>query len=63
MEHLLTPEGIDAKDDLYAVRTRFDYGERNDKRAEMLKDINSYDHDLQSVFLNHMFAYKMKEES
>lgn len=63
MEHLLTPEGIDAKDDLYAVRTRFDQGERNDKRAEMLKDINSYDHDLQSVFLNHMFAYKMKEES
>ena len=63
MEHLLTPEGIEAKNDLYSLRTRFDMGEREDKRAEMLKDINSYDHDLQSVFLHHMFAYKMKEES
>lgn len=63
MEHLLTPEGKQLQDDLYALRTRFDMGERNDKRAEMLNDINSYDHDLQSVFLHHMFAYKMKEEA
>ena len=63
MSHLLTPEGKQLKDDIYAMRTRFDRGEDPRNRAEMLKEIEMYDHDLQSVFLKHMFGYKLKEES
>lgn len=63
MSHLLTPEGKQLKDDIYAMRTRFDKGEDPRNRAEMLKEIDIYDHDLQSVFLKHMFGYKLKEES
>ena len=63
MAHLLTPEGTQLKDDVYAMRTRFDKGEDPVDRAEMLKEIEMYDHDLQSVFLKHMFSYKLKEES
>lgn len=63
MGHLLTPEGKQLRDDLYVMRTRFDQGEDPRQRAELLKDLSLYDHDLQSIFLKHLFAYKMKEES
>ena len=63
MAHLLTPEGKQLKDDIYAMRTRFDRGEDPVERAKMLEEIELYDHDLQSIFLKHMFGYKLKEES
>lgn len=62
MSHLLDENGRQNKDDVYRMRTIFDQGE-GDHRVEMLEEIEMYDHDLQSVFLKHLFGYTMKRES
>lgn len=61
--HLMTPEGKQLKDDIYNMRTQFDRGENPEERVKMLKDLDFYDHDLQSVFLKHLFSYNLKHES
>lgn len=62
--HLFTPQGKQNKDDVYAMRTIFDYGEIESERMKMLQARrNEYDHDLQSVLLKHMFGYSLKNES
>lgn len=62
--HLLTPQGKQNRDDIYAMRTMFDYGEDPEERMKMLQTRrNEYDHDLQSILLKHMFGYSLKNES
>lgn len=62
--HLLTPQGKQNRDEVYAMRTIFDYGESPDERMKMLAARrNEYDHDLQSVLLKHIFGYSLKNES